>query len=313
MILDFPFIRKMLVLLSIFTWSITFFSLSSCQSPFVNPEVVSVSNIVITEMDSSLLTLKVTPVVRNGNNSALSISSINAKVFLDGEYLGTGNSETGFEIKPGDTTHIPVLAEIPLQNLMPLLPRIAGRDSVLARVEGQYQLSGLFKINKTTEFYVKPTELIAQQFTLYMQQEGFRIKSLKPEISQPGGEMAVEVQVAARNIYPFELEVHQIAADVYSLPGEKKMFHCTSQDTISLGPRAEEDLALRFTARPSEAMGGIGTLAGIFTKGNQPVKVAGTLQLSAFGATFTLPVEQEVTVSSKDLGLPSLLDIFKHN
>lgn len=313
MTLDFPFMRKLLVLLSILLWGSTFFSLSSCQSPFVNPEVVSVSNIVITEMDSSLLTLKVTPVVRNGNNSALSISSVNAKVFLDGEYLGIGSSETGFEIKPGDTTHIPVLAEIPLLNLTPLLPRIAGRDSVLARVEGSYQLTSLFKINRTTEFYVKPSELIARQFALYMQKEGFRIKSLKPEMRNPGGEMAVEVQVAARNIYPFPMEVQQIDADVYSLPGQKKMFHSTSQDTVRLGPGEAKDLALRFTARPSEAMGGLGTLAQLFTRGNQPVKVVGTLQVSAFGTTFTLPVEQEVTVSSKDLGLPSLLDIFNPN
>lgn len=119
-------------------------------------------------------------------------------------------------------------------------------------------------------------------------------QSLKPDIGNPGDEIEIDIQVSAQNIYPFALGVHQIAADVYSLPGQKRMFQCTNRETVDLEPGEAQDLILRFTARPTEAVAGLGTLTRIALKGSQPVN-------------------QKVTVSTDDLGLPGLLDIFKHN
>lgn len=86
---------------------------SSCSVE--QPEVIGIQEVAFVSLRKDILTLAITPIIRNPNSVGIRLAGLDAEVQVAGEVLGTGTSNDAIEIPGNSDTPVALNVDIKTQ------------------------------------------------------------------------------------------------------------------------------------------------------------------------------------------------------
>lgn len=110
-----------------FFWGLIL-TLSSCSVE--QPEVVGIQEVEFVSLRKDVLTLKITPIIRNPNSVDIRLAGLDAEVQVAGEVLGTGTSNDAIAVPGNSDTPVALNIGIKTQQFKRRILGLLQQDSV---------------------------------------------------------------------------------------------------------------------------------------------------------------------------------------
>jgi LEA14-like dessication related protein len=129
------FLKKMMKRIGIILFA-AFVALSSCKQP---KELVyeGMGNFSIKQAGAKQTTLSMNISLYNPNKYKLKLKSADVDAFLNGNHIGKMNVTDAYELAASDTTSLPVMLNVDLQNILPNALQILLNREVTIKLTGK--------------------------------------------------------------------------------------------------------------------------------------------------------------------------------
>lgn len=101
---------------------------SSCSVE--QPEVIGIQEVAFVSLRKDILTLKITPIIRNPNSIGIRLAGLDAEVQVAGEVLGTGTSNDAIEVPGNSDTPVALNVDIKTQQFKRRILGLLQQESV---------------------------------------------------------------------------------------------------------------------------------------------------------------------------------------
>ncbi len=119
-------LTQQLLFFAVFGSLILTFSACSVEQP----EVIGIQEVAFVSLRQDVLTLKITPIIRNPNSMGIRLAGLDAEVQVAGELLGTGTSDDAIEIPANSDTPVALNIDIKTQYFKRRILSLLQQDSV---------------------------------------------------------------------------------------------------------------------------------------------------------------------------------------
>jgi len=266
---------------------------NSVATNFNPPELDSISKIEIIALNDSIMSIQMELIVRNPNPIGANLTNIESKIFIDNQYIGTGNTDYTFQLKPNDTTRINFISKINIIVLNAIFDNLLAADSCMLEMVGDYSIKKfIVKAKKTGSIkkYIRLNQLLQQYISQKFEDENtIKVISISPKAIGPKlSELIVRLEI--KNEFPFNYQLSELDIEIKVHKEDIKLANATLSKSIEIPANENTSITMNAIIDNEGAATSIGTI--IFGK-QQYADIVGIAKVVINELEFKVPINQK--------------------
>lgn len=274
--------------------------MASCAK---KPVFINVESVKIGSLKDSILQTYINFKVYNPNSIGSTLTASDVKTYYKGKLVGSSSIEKEVKLPANDTIIIPIVSQLNIWSLADVFPELLATDTAVFRIEGSNRVRALgmnITVPVKQDIKLNVKHAVSDQLSRTFQNDSnFRIKQIRlsrmPGLSKSGFNMVVQV----KNSFPFDYQLQSLDLDIYRKGGTNAVANWKMTDTIDQKAGGVANIPIKIEVDNLNLLGEA-RLSDLFNPKIEVV-VKGQAVIAIQGRTFTIPVEENRTVSFNPL------------
>jgi len=267
------------------------------------PVFINVESVKIGSLKDSILQMYINFKVYNPNSIGSTLTASNVKTYYKGKLVGSSTIEKEIKLPANDTIIIPIVSQLNIMSLADVFPELLATDTAVFRIEGSNRVRALgmnITVPVKQDIKLNVKHAVSEQLSRTFQNDSnFRIKQLRlsrvPGLSKSGFNMVVQV----KNSFPFDYQLQQLDLNIYRKGSTNAVANWKMTDTIDQKAGGVANIPIKIEVDNLNLLGEA-RLSDLFNP-KIDIVVKGQAVIAIQGRTFSIPVEENRTVSFNPL------------
>lgn len=258
---------------------------------FRYPMVSAMRHFKIQKLEHDTLLVHLEACVKNDNFLGAKIKSAQLRLYIEGEFVGTGQLPQPVRLRGGDTTWVAFVAKFDIDAFAKVFQKMLDNTELRLRSEGTFTIGAPLRditLQASSEAPLEAQKEIQNLIDANMRDGGLEVRSVKLR-ALGGGQALADVQVAFHNGLGVPFALQPMDLDLFLAQNTTSFAQWKLDSAQSLLPDSTAIINAAVTINNAVLTAQLPTLL----LGKKVVRARGKAIIVLGGKTFEVPVEQE--------------------
>lgn len=264
---------------------------------FRYPMVSAMRNFKIDKLENDTLLVHLEACVKNDNFLGAKIKNAQLRLYIEGEFVGTGQLPQPVRLRGGDTTWVAFAAKFEMGAFAKIFQKILDNKELRLRSEGTFTIGAPLRditVQASSESPFEAQKEIQNLIEANMRGGGMEVRSVKLR-AVGGGQALADVEAAFHNGLGVPFELRPMTLDLFLAQNTTSFAQWKLDSPQTLLPDSTVIINAAVTIKNAVLTAQLPSLL----LGKKVVRARGKAIIVLGGKTFEVPVEQETPL---DLG-----------